>query len=82
MVYFVLAISYLESYFSFLSIALKDIVLLLSEHLTYSIIWASDIYRGPITSLSLCPMKYLIGLFVPYGSFFETNILLNRFLFL
>ena len=42
-----------------------------------------------MTSLSLYPMKYLIDLFVPYGSFLETNIfltstpsILNSFLFL
>ena len=46
-------------------------------------------HSGLITSSSSYPMKYLIDLFVPYGSFFEANILLlsmsstlNTFLFL
>ena len=34
-------------------------------------------HSGLITSSSpLYPVKYLIDLFVPYGSFFETSILL------
>ena len=33
-------------------------------------------HSGLITS-SIYPMKYLIDLFVPYGSFFKTNILLT-----
>ena len=32
--------------------------------------------NGLIISLSLYPIKYLNGLFVPYGSSLETNILL------
>ena len=31
-------------------------------------------HKGVMTSLSLYPTKYLIDLFVPYGSFLETNI--------
>ena len=44
-------------------------------HLTYPIIWGNVILSGLITSSSLYPIKYLIDLFVPNGSFFETNIL-------
>ena len=46
-------------------------------------------HKGLMTSLSLYLMKYLTDLFVPYDSFFETNILstlmssiVNSFLFL
>ena len=46
-------------------------------------------HKGLITSSSLNPIKCLVDLFVPYGSFFETNILsvsisstLDSFLFL
>ena len=31
-------------------------------------------HKGVMTSLSLYPTKYLIDLFVPYGSFLETII--------
>ena len=71
-----------------LSITLKDIVLLLSECLIQPIIWGSFMHKGLMT-LSLYLMKYLTDLFVPYDSFFETNILstlmssiVNSFLFL
>ena len=33
-------------------------------------------YKGLMASLSLYPVKYLSDLFVPYGYFSETNILL------
>ena len=46
-------------------------------------------HKGLMSPLSLYPTKYLIDLFVPYGSSLETNILLtstssilNGFLFL
>ena len=34
-------------------------------------------YNGLITSLPFYPVKYLNVLFMPYGSFLETNILLT-----
>ena len=37
-------------------------------------------HKGLMKSLPLYPMKYLIDLFVPYGSFLETNILLASIL--
>ena len=33
-------------------------------------------HKGLMTSLSLYPMKHLVDLFVPYGSFLETKVLL------
>ena len=46
-------------------------------------------HKGLMTSLSQYPMKHLVHLFVPYGSFLETKVLLaslssmlNSFLFL
>ena len=34
-------------------------------------------HNGLITSLSLYPIKYINELFLPYGTFLETNILLT-----
>ena len=76
---------------SLLSIALKYIVLLLSKHLTWSFIRSGLIASSSSSSSSssLYPMKYLIDLSVPYGSYFETNSsspsissILNNFLLL
>ena len=39
-------------------------------------IWGSTMHKVLITSLSLCPIKYLIDSFKPHGSSLETNILL------
>ena len=60
---------------SLLSTTLKDIVLLLSKCLTQPIIWKSFIHNGLMSSPSLYPLKCLNDLFVPYVSFFKTNIL-------
>ena len=60
-----------------LSLVLKDIVLLLSKHLSCPIIWGSFIHNGLMTPSWLYPMKYLSKLFVPYGSFLEDYIALT-----
>ena len=64
MMNFLSALFYLEIKYPYISVYLP------SKHLTYPIILGSFIHSGLITSSSLYPMKYVIDLFVPYGSFF------------
>ena len=67
---------YFSIFLTVLSMTLKDIVLLLSKHLTYPIIWGCLIHNGLIPSLPSCSIKYLNDFFVPCSSLLETCILL------
>ena len=61
---------------SLLSSTLKAIVLLISECLTYPIIWESFIHKGLMTSSSsLYPGKYSNDLFYRKVLFLEINLL-------
>ena len=67
----------------FLSLALKDIVLLLSKYLAYPILQGSFMHNGLISSLSSSYRKtYLNEPFVPYVSFSDITILLISTLFI
>ena len=70
--------------FLFLSLhTLNDNVEFSLNFLTYPVICRRLMHNGLIISLSLYPVKYLNELFVLYGSFLETNILLtlNSYIF-
>ena len=72
-------VSHILIYFfkSCLSFTMMDIVAFPSNFVTYPVICESLIHIGLIISLSLYPIKYLNEFLLPYGSFFETNILLT-----
>ena len=77
MVSLTVSLKIIYTFLSFLSMTLKDIILLLSNQFNifnHSRMHYTQWYNKIII---INPIKYLIDIFVLYGSFLETNILLT-----